>query len=79
VWSCVDEPPKGDVGDLQPAQLVRILWLQDGLGKRCVVLLQELPLENQGIRLASNGLLGVSDEGFCRNQAELVVVNIKCV
>jgi hypothetical protein len=79
VWFRVDEPPKGDVGDLQLAQLVRILRLQDGLRTRCVVLLRELQLENQGVCLPSNGLLRVSDKVFRRNQADLVVVNIQCV
>ena len=30
VWFRVDEPPKGDVGDLRPAQLLRIPQQQDG-------------------------------------------------
>jgi len=79
VWFRVDEPPQGDVGDLCPAQPVRILQLQDGLRKRCVVLLQEFQLENQGVCVPSNGLLRVSHKVFRRNQADLVVVNIKCV
>jgi hypothetical protein len=57
VWFRVDEPPKGDVEDLRPAQHVRILQLQDGLRKRCIVLLRELQLDNDGICLPSNGLL----------------------
>jgi hypothetical protein len=79
VWFRVDDLPKGDVGDSRPAQLVRILWLQDGLRKRCVVLLRKLQLENQGVCLPSNGLLSVFDKVFRRNQADLVIVNIKCV
>jgi len=47
--------------------------------KRCVVLLRELQLENQGVCLPSNGLLSVSDKVIRRNQADFVVVNIKCV
>jgi len=79
LWFWVDEPPKGDVGDLRPAHLVRILRLEDGQWKRCVVLLWEFQLENHGVCLPSNELLGVSDKVFCRNQAYLVVVNIKWV
>jgi len=79
VWFWVEEPPKGDVGDLRPAQLVRIVWLQHGLRRRYVVILRELQLENQGIRLPSNGLLRVCDKVFRRKQADLVVVNIKCL
>jgi len=79
VWFCVDEPPRGDVGDLQPAQIVRILRLHDGQWKRCVVLLRELQLENQGVGLPSNGLLRVSCKVFRRNQADIVVVNFKSV
>jgi hypothetical protein len=69
--------PKGEVGDLQPAQLERILLLQNGLRKRCFVLLWELQLENQGVYLPSNGQIIVSDKVFHRNQAHLVLVNIK--
>jgi len=79
MWFRVDEPPKGDVGELQLAQLVRILRLQDGQWKRCVVLLWELQLENQGVCLPCNGRLRVSDEVFRRDLADFVVVNIKCV
>jgi len=53
----VDERPKGDVLDLRPPQCVRILHLQDGLQKRCVVLFWELQLENQGVCLPSKGCL----------------------
>jgi hypothetical protein len=73
-WFRVDEPPIGDIGDLRSSQLVRILWLQEGLQKRCVVPLWELQLENQGVCLPSNGLLKVSDRVFHQNQADLVVV-----
>jgi len=79
VWFRVDETPKGDVGDLRPAQLVRILRQQDGQRKRCVVHLRELQLENHGVYLPSNGLLRVSDNVFRRNQADLAVVNITCI
>jgi hypothetical protein len=79
VWFRVDEPPKCDVGDLQSAQLVRILPRQDGLRKRCVVLSWELQFENQGLCLPSNGLLRVFDKVFLLNEADLVVVNIKSV
>jgi len=79
VWFRLDESPKGDVGDLRPGHLVRILWLLDGLRKRWVVPLWELQLENQSVCLPTNGLLRVSEWVFCRNQANLVIVNIKCV
>jgi len=79
VWFRVDEPLKGEVGDLRLAQRVRILWLQDGQWKRCVVLLQELQLGNHGVCLPSNGLHSVCDKVFHRNQADLVIVNIKCI
>jgi len=79
VWLLIDKPPKGDVGDLRLAQRVRILRLQDGLWKRCVVLLPELKLQIQHICLPSNGLHRVSDEVCCQIQADLVVVNIKSV
>jgi len=79
VWFWVDEPPKGNVGDLQPAQLVSILRLQDGLQKRCIVLLPELQLGNQGVCLLSNGLLRVSVRVFRQNQGNLVIVNIECI
>jgi len=79
VWFQVVEPPKGDVGDLPPAQHVRILRLQDGLRKRCVVLFRQLQLEKQSVCVPFNGLLRFSDKVFRRNQADLVVVNIKCI
>jgi hypothetical protein len=79
VLFCVDTPLTGDIADLRPAQLVRIPLLLDGPQTRCLVLLQELQLENQGLCLSSNGLLRVSDNGFSRNQADHAVVNIKCV
>jgi len=34
LWFRVDKPPKGDVGDLRLAQLVRIVRLQDSLWMR---------------------------------------------
>ena len=77
VWLLVDKPPKGDVGDLRLAQRVRILRLQDGLRKRCVVLLRELKLQIQPICFPSHGLRRVSDKVFCQNQADQVIVNIK--
>ena len=58
---------------------MRILQLQEDLRKRCIVLFRELQLENQGLCLSTNALFRVSDKVFCRNQADLVVVNIKCV
>jgi len=79
VWFRADELQNGDQGDLWLAQLVRILQLQDGLWKRCIVLLQELQLENQGVCQHSSGLLRVSDKVFGWNQANLVVVNVKWV
>jgi len=75
----IDEPPKSDVGDLRQAQFVKILWLQDHLQKRCVVLFRELQGENQGVCLPSNGLRRVSSKVFCRNQPDLVVVDIECI
>jgi len=38
MWVRMDEPPEYDVSDVRPAQLVRKLWIHDGLWKRCVVL-----------------------------------------
>jgi len=73
----VDQPPKGDVGDLYLAHHVRILRLQDGLQQGCVVLLRELQLENQGVCLPSNGLLRVSNNAFGRKQANHILFNIK--
>jgi hypothetical protein len=67
VWFWRSELPKGDVEDLRPAQLVKILWLQDGLRKRCIVLLWKLQLENQGIFQPSNGQLKVSNKDFSQN------------
>jgi len=58
---------------------VKILRLQDGLQKRCLVPLRKLQLEIQGICLPSNGLAGVSDTVFHQNQANLEVVYIKCI
>jgi len=78
-WFWVDDPPKGDVGDLWPAQLVRILLMQHGLWKRCIVCLRELQFEIQGVCQPSNELLRVSDSIFRRNEANLVVVNINCI
>jgi len=67
----VDEPPEGDVGDLWPAQLLRILWVQDALRERLVVLLRELQLETKGLCLHSNELLRVSNIVFRGDQANL--------
>lgn len=78
-WFQVDEPPKRDAGDFRLAQLVTILQLQDGLRKRCVVLLQEVHCGTQRGYLPSNGLLRVWNDVFCRNQADHVVVNIRCI
>ena len=78
VWFWIDEPLKRDVGDLWLANLVTILLLKHGLQMRCVALLWELQLENQGVYLPSSGLLRVSNKVFRWNQADLVVVTIKC-
>jgi len=67
VWFQVGEPLNGNVGDLGLAQLVRILWLQDGVQMRCIDLLQKLWLENKDVCLPCDGLCRVSTRVFHRN------------
>jgi hypothetical protein len=83
IWMRIsDNHDFGDVGDLRPAQLIRILQVQDPqqpdqLHK--VVVVRELNVENNGNCMPGTGLLKVSDIQYRPQQRDLLVASIQTV
>jgi hypothetical protein len=71
-----------DVGDLRPAQLIRILQVQDHKqpGKpRKVIVVRQLKVENEGNSMPGTGLFKVSDIRYRPQQSDLLVASIQTV
>jgi hypothetical protein len=83
IWMRIsDNCDFGDVGDLRPAQLIRILQLQDPQHPdqlRKVVVVRELKVENNGNCMLGTGLLKVSDIQYRPQQSDLLVASVQTV
>jgi hypothetical protein len=83
IWMRISDNRKfGDVGDLRPAQLIRILQVRDHQQPdkpRRVVVVRELKVENNGNCMPGTGLLKVSHIHYRPQQSDLLVASIQTV
>jgi hypothetical protein len=83
IWMRIsDGRDLGDVGDLRPAQLIRILQVQDPQRDEQpwkVIVVRELKIENDGNCMPDTGLLKVSDIHYRPQQRDLLVASIQTV